>query len=75
MTGRQEYDRTKDRQRILDEYMIDMVASTMPKPYGDSTEYLNNTSLRYTKLLTPESVKFSGKIKWGGVIMPHDNIT
>jgi hypothetical protein len=23
MTGRQEYDRTKDRQRILDEYMID----------------------------------------------------
>ena len=21
-----------------------------------------------------ESVKFSGKIKWGGVIMPHDNI-
>jgi hypothetical protein len=25
--------------------------------------------------LTFESVKFSGKIKWGGVIMPHDNIT
>jgi hypothetical protein len=25
MTGRQEYDRTKDRQRILDEYMIDGV--------------------------------------------------
>ncbi len=25
MTGRQEYDRTKDRQRILDEYMIDVV--------------------------------------------------
>ena len=24
MTGRQEYDRTKDRQRILDEYMIDV---------------------------------------------------
>jgi hypothetical protein len=24
MTGRQEYDRTKDRQRILDEYMIDL---------------------------------------------------
>jgi hypothetical protein len=23
MTGRQEYDRTKDRQRILDKYMID----------------------------------------------------
>jgi hypothetical protein len=23
MTGRQEYDRTKDRQRILDEYMIE----------------------------------------------------
>jgi hypothetical protein len=26
MTGRQEYDRTKDRQRILDEYMIDRSA-------------------------------------------------
>jgi hypothetical protein len=26
MTGRQEYDRTKDRQRILDEYMIDSSA-------------------------------------------------
>ncbi len=25
MTGRQEYDRTKDRQRILDKYMIDTV--------------------------------------------------
>jgi hypothetical protein len=24
MTGRQEYDRTKDRQRILDKYMIDL---------------------------------------------------
>jgi hypothetical protein len=27
MTGRQEYDRTKDRQRILDEYMIDYTVS------------------------------------------------
>ena len=26
MTGRQEYDRTKDRQRILGEYMIDVVS-------------------------------------------------
>ena len=25
MTGRQEYDRTKDRQRTLDKYMIDMI--------------------------------------------------
>jgi hypothetical protein len=25
-----------------------MVASTIPKPYGDSAEYLNNASLRYT---------------------------
>jgi hypothetical protein len=26
MTGRQEYDRTKDRQRILGKYMIDKVS-------------------------------------------------
>jgi hypothetical protein len=25
MTGRQEYDRTKDRQRILDKYMVNTV--------------------------------------------------
>ena len=29
MTGRQEYDRTKDRQRILDEYMIDTAPCVM----------------------------------------------
>jgi hypothetical protein len=38
MTGRQEYDRTKDRQRILNEYMIDVKkVIDFPVPSWDVT--------------------------------------
>jgi hypothetical protein len=35
----------------------------------------NARLLEHSLAILQESVKFSGKIKWGGVIMPHDNIT
>ncbi len=34
MTGRQEYDRTKDRQRILGKYMIDRTPGRQGGPPG-----------------------------------------
>jgi hypothetical protein len=41
MTGRQEYDRTKDRQRILDEYMIDFQESNFIFP-NDGLENISS---------------------------------
>ncbi len=37
MTGRQEYDRTKDRQRILGKYMIDTEQCTLQSLEGELT--------------------------------------
>jgi hypothetical protein len=34
MTGRQEYDRTKDRKRILDKYMIDFTEASCEEGEG-----------------------------------------
>ena len=57
MTGRQEYDRTKDRQRILDEYMIDIYL----QPHGPKgffynflllTEHCPNTGPHFTLYVT-----------------------
>jgi hypothetical protein len=46
MTGRQEYDRTKDRQRTVDEYMIDYLNEG-----GSSTlSGCNKENLPYTAL-------------------------
>jgi hypothetical protein len=39
MTGRQEYDRTKDRQRTLDKYMINTIPSTSKKILVDRYKY------------------------------------
>ncbi len=48
MTGRQKYDRTKDRQRILDEYMIDSSVS----------KYVSFPFLRFISFKNPLVMKF-----------------
>ncbi len=43
MTGRQEYDRTKDRQRILGKYMIDIRTTVIQK------HNMTDTSMDYRR--------------------------
>jgi hypothetical protein len=49
MTGRQEYDRMKDRQRILDEYMIDFNSACVVE--GEARLPLTATSPSHTQTL------------------------
>jgi hypothetical protein len=58
MTGRQEYDRTKDRQRILGKYMIDE-KEKCGKPKTNTPR--NRTAIIYNVL--KKSVQNSAKIK------------
>ena len=39
MTGRQEYDRTKDRQRTLDKYMVKISARKIKLPADSTLRY------------------------------------
>jgi hypothetical protein len=48
MTGRQEYDRTKDRQRILDEYMIDVFYSSRTASILSKDKFFLNTIHKIT---------------------------
>jgi hypothetical protein len=54
MTGRQEYDRTKDRQRILDEYMIDKwVLAARARPCAARTRLLGLITMPNRALRAP----------------------
>jgi hypothetical protein len=59
MTGRQEYDRTKDRQRILDEYMIDPHTSLALLNYPHPSSALLIFSHPHSALQTVSSSPFS----------------
>ncbi len=51
MTGRQEYDRTKDRQRILDKYMINV---NQNPHYEFRTQVLCSKTIKLKRLFREE---------------------